>query len=423
VKYQNIVRAILAKPWAIDPESVAWAAILDVLSLRAAGDVLTDAEIEARIAAAANGPRSGPARNRNVAVIPIYGVITPRGNMMARTSGGTTAESIRNEFRAALADSEVDGIVFDVDSPGGAVEGINELAEEIRAARGVKPIAAVANHMAASAAYWAIAGVDEIVATGSASVGSIGVFTAHQDVSAAMEREGVVTTLISAGKYKVEGNQFAPLAEEARDNIQEQVDGWYAMMTNSIAKGRGIKGADVRKSYGEGRTFMADKALAAGLVDRIDSLDNTIRRVARGQVGGRPAGGSVSLRGQTIIVGEYGPEEFLTTTEFHPEAGAASPDVLGAGTFGARVEAAAAEIRAIRAEALKRIDIRADEGRGPTAADRLAMSLTVGATVGDEEPEDDEAPEEALTTEEPVAVRHDLEILELAARGGYHLPI
>jgi ClpP class serine protease len=224
LKYQHIIRAVLARPWAIDPESLAWAAVLDVLSLRAAGDRLTDEEISARIAAAQNGPRAGGRRDRNVAVIPMYGVLSPKGDAFARSSGGTTAETLRDEFRAAVADPDIDGIVFDVDSPGGVVEGIGELADEIRGARGTKPIAAVANHMAASAAYWAIAGVDEIVATPSASVGSIGVFTAHQDVSAAMEEKGVKTTLISAGKYKVEGNQFEALGGDGPRHVRRRPD-------------------------------------------------------------------------------------------------------------------------------------------------------------------------------------------------------
>lgn len=422
-KFQHITRAILARPWAIDPDSIAWAAILDVLSIRAAGEILTDAEIEARIAAASNGPRGGGGRSRNVAVIPVYGPISPRMSMMARSSGGTSAETIRDSFREALADADVDGIVFDVDSPGGVVEGIDELAAEIRAGRGQKPIAAVANHVAASAAYWIASAADEFVATPSATVGSIGVFTAHQDVSAALEAEGIRTTLISAGKYKTEGNRFEALGEEARAAIQADVDAWYGTMTASIAKGRGVSVDVVRGSaYGEGRSIMARKALDAGVIDRIDSLENTIRRVGRGSVGSKPAD---KVAGAPYLVGVEGPETFswdagvLLTHE----------DAAGAAvSFSDRVEAVAAEAGSLAGEARKRAELRADEGRSlsPAVRDGLVVLADSLRGIAEAEPDGEEPEEEPEnpTPDEPakVAIRGDLAILEAATAGGYVLP-
>ena len=433
MKYQHIVRAILSRPWAIDPESLAWSAICDVLAIRASGDHLTAEEIRAGLetAAAANGARGGARTDRNVAVIPVYGVLSPRVEAMTSASGGTSAEMVRDSFRAALTNPDIDGIVFDVDSPGGVVEGIDELAAEIRDARGQKPIAAVANHMAASAAYWAVAGVDELVATPSASVGSIGVFTAHQDVSAAMEAKGVRTTLISAGKYKVEGNQYEPLGEEARVDIQAMVDSWYDTMVHSIAKGRGVGVDVVRDTYGEGRVLRAKRALERGMVDRIDSLDNTIRRVARGTVGRdrskAAAAFTPGIRVASLAAGE--------TTDDRDGAGAAT-------SFAARAEAAAAEVVAIGELARKRAELRAEEGRAPSPADgaaiaALARSVAELPGVEVEETETTETTttettetveEESTSTEAPATPeanrrrRVDLELLEAATRGGYALP-
>jgi len=418
-KYQHIVRAVLARPWAIDPESLAWAAILDVLAIRASGEAIPDQEIDARISAAQNGPRTGGRRERNVAVIPVYGVLTPRASLMARSSGGTTAESVRDEFRAALGDPDVDGIVFDVDSPGGVVEGINELAEEIRAARGQKPIAAVANHMSASAAYWAMAGADELVATPSASVGSIGIFTAHQDVSAAMEREGIRTTLISAGKYKVEASQYEALGDEARAAIQEQVDSWYDTMVGTIAKARGVSAETVRTGYGEGRTLLARKALQAGMIDRIDSLENTVRRVAKGVVGRQPAG--APGRSGAYLVG-------IDLARDGAEDGAGrQAEAATASTFSARINAATAELQAIGEAVRKRTAVRAEEGRAPSAADLEALTGLVTALgelplVPDPETDPEETEGEPADTEASTRYRADLELLEAAARGGYSLP-
>jgi signal peptide peptidase SppA len=238
-RFPHLIRAVLARPWAIDEESVAWAAICDVLALRAAGGALTDGEIQARIDAAAVGPRAGGGRDGAVAVVPLYGVISPRMNLMSAMSGGTTAEGFVRSFRAALADPDVTGILIDVDSPGGNVQGITEAAAVVREARGRKPIVAIANHDAYSAAYWIASQADEVVVSPSGGVGSIGIIGGHQDISEAQAKAGVKTTLISAGKYKTEGNPYEPLGDEARAEMQRRADAFMAIFAGDVAKGRG----------------------------------------------------------------------------------------------------------------------------------------------------------------------------------------
>jgi signal peptide peptidase SppA len=283
-RFPHLIRAVLARPWAIDEESVAWAAICDVLALRAAGGSLTDGEIQARIEAAAVGPRAGGGRDGAVAVVPLYGVISPRMNLMSAMSGGTTAEGFVRSFRAALADPEVTGILIDVDSPGGNVQGITEAAAVVREARGQKPIVAMANHDAYSAAYWIASQADEVVVSPSGGVGSIGIIGAHQDISEAQAKAGVKTTLISAGKYKTEGNPYEPLGDEARAEMQRRADAFMSIFAGDVAKGRGTAVAKVRSDFGQGRTVLAKDALAAGMVDRIDTFENTVRRLGSGRV-------------------------------------------------------------------------------------------------------------------------------------------
>lgn len=296
-RFAHIISAILAHPWAIDRGSEAWGAMCDILAMRAAGDRLDPSEITAAIevAAASNGARGGGGRAGTVAVIPIYGVISPRVSSTSRMSGGTNAETISREFDAALRDAEVDGIVLDVDSPGGNVMGIDELAAQIRDARGTKPISAVANHSALSAAYYIASAADEVVVSASGRVGSIGVIAAHQDISAAQEKLGVRTTVITAGKFKGEGNEFAPLSDEARAAFQADADTYYGMFVRAVAKGRGVPTDQVRAGFGEGRSVLARAALDQGMADRIDTLDNTIRRVARGAVTARPVAAPSAL--------------------------------------------------------------------------------------------------------------------------------
>lgn len=141
---------------------------------------------------------------------------------------------------------------------------------------------AIANHLAASAAYWIGSAADELVVTPSGEVGAIGVFAAHEDISKSLEMEGIAISLISAGKYKTEGNPYEPLSDEARAAIQAEVDGYYDMFVKAVARNRGVKPADVRGGFGEGRVVRAQQAVSLGMADRIATLDETIERLQRG---------------------------------------------------------------------------------------------------------------------------------------------
>jgi capsid assembly protease len=278
--YPHLVAAVYDHPWAIHDGTMN--IILGILAGRVGGIKLSPDEIEARLveARADHGPREGRRRESNVAVVPIYGVITPRGGMMANSSGGTSVESIRNDFRAALHDPEVDAIAFDVDSPGGAVDGIPELADEIFSARGQKPMTAIANTMAASAALWLAASADRIVASPSAQVGSIGVMAVHQDKSEKYAKDGVKHTLIKSAPFKNEATDTQPLSDEAQAAIQADVDHYDGMFTAHMAQGRGVTPEAVRSSFGQGRMLVADRALTAGLIDGIQGFEGAVYDLA-----------------------------------------------------------------------------------------------------------------------------------------------
>lgn len=276
-RYPHVVRAVRETPWAILEETY-WT-ILEFVEVRASGGVLSDEEIQARIGA-------GPARRDyqvagSVAILPVYGVLTPRADLMSEISGGTSVQRLTEDFRAAVADEGVSAIALDIQSPGGSTDLIPELAAEMRAARGSKPIVAIANTRAASGAYWLGAQADEFIVSPSGDVGSVGVFAVHNDVSQLQEKAGVKTTLISAGPFKTEGTQFAPLTDEAKQAMQERVDEMYGMFVADLAKGRGVSVDTVRSDFGQGRMLSAKKALDAGMVDRIDTLDATVRRLSR----------------------------------------------------------------------------------------------------------------------------------------------
>jgi len=212
-----------------------------------------------------------------VAVIPLSGVITPRASFLSMLfGGGGGLVTFRDNFRDAVQSPDIGAIVIDIDSPGGIISLVPETAAEVRAARGSKPIIAVCNTMAASAAYWIASQADEVVCTTSGEAGSIGVYMVHEDYSKWNERVGVSPTYIKAGKYKAEGNPDEPLSEAGSAAWQQEVDDLYSMFLDAVAAGRGVSADDVGKGYGEGRCILAARALEAGLIDRIDTLETVI---------------------------------------------------------------------------------------------------------------------------------------------------
>ena len=218
-----------------------------------------------------------------IAVLPLYGVITQRGNMIEDVSGpgSVSTQKFAAALRQALADESVSQILIDIDSPGGSVYGVSELGDAILSARAQKPVVAIANSLAASAAYWVGSQASEFYVTAGGEVGSIGVWQAHQDYSKAMDEAGVKTTLISAGKFKVEGNPYAPLDEEAQGFMQSRVDDYYASFTKAVAKGRGVPITQVREGMGQGRVLGADAALAQNMVDGIASFDQVLSKMQK----------------------------------------------------------------------------------------------------------------------------------------------
>ncbi len=275
----HVRRLIAETPWAMLPTHLA--ALVEIVERRAAAATLTADEIQERITAGP-GLKSSYAEG-DVAVLPIYGAVVPRANLFTDISGATSLQRFQAALRQAAADPTIAAILLDVNSPGGCVDLVPETAADIRAARGQKPVVAVCNTMAASAAYWLACQADEVVITPSGSAGSIGVFLAHDDVSAAMEMEGVKTTLIAAGRYKVEGNCYEPLTDEARQTLEGLVRDFYGMFTADVAKGRGVTAADVRGGFGEGRLLYGKAAVAAGLADRVDTFDNALGGMLRGK--------------------------------------------------------------------------------------------------------------------------------------------
>ncbi len=285
MKQPLLIAEFLSTPWALMPER--FNALTAVLARWSQGVPASEAVMDRidadRTAREARRQAVSSAAGGGIAVLPLYGVITQRGNLVDDVSGpgSVSTQVFAQALRQALADDTVSQILIDIDSPGGSVYGVSELADEIAAARTQKPVVAIANSLAASAAYWLGAQAAELYVTPGGEVGSIGVWQAHFDYSQALAAEGVTPTLISAGKYKVEGNPYAPLDEEAQGFMQSRVNDYYGAFTKAVARGRAVPIAQVREGMGQGRVLGSEAALAENMVDGVATFDDVIRKMRR----------------------------------------------------------------------------------------------------------------------------------------------
>lgn len=186
----------------------------------------------------------------------------------------TGYDYIVRAFERGMEDGSVQRIAMMLDSPGGEVAGCFDAADKVFAMRGTKPIQAFVNESAYSAAYaWATV-ADKISMTRTAGVGSIGVVTAHMDVSGAMEKAGLKITFIHAGDHKVDGNPYQGLPDEVKARIQARINSMYTIFTSTAARNLGIEESAVIAT--QARTYGADEAVALGLAHEVLALDEAL---------------------------------------------------------------------------------------------------------------------------------------------------
>lgn len=270
--YEHLLAWIGRETWAIEPAKAQ--EILAFLALR-----LDSGESAERIHPSRE--RSIRDREGSTAIIPIHGVMAQRPLPGGSTGRSASSENIGRQVDQAASDPAVKAIVLHIDSPGGSVAGTRELAAKVRAARDAKPVIAQVDSLAASAAYWVASQATEVVSTPGGDVGSIGVIAVHENIAGMLEKEGIQNTIISAGKYKAEGHPFGPLGDEARAHFQGLVDEAYRDFIDAVAGGRGVPTKTVEAHYGEGRLLPAPRALTAGMIDRVQTFDETLARFAR----------------------------------------------------------------------------------------------------------------------------------------------
>ena len=225
-----------------------------------------------------NGMSVAPYRMKDgTAIIEIVGELVNRGAWIGADSGMVSYEGLTHQLTMAARDSRVQGILLDIESPGGEAVGAFELAATVRNVAKEKPVVAFVNGMAASGGYAIASGASRRVSVPSGLSGSIGVVMMHVDMSHALHNRGLKPTFIFAGKHKVDGNAFEPLPDEVRERFQKEVDQFYGMFVDAVSAGTGLSAEAIRAT--EAQMYMGDDAKGIGLVDAIGTFDDAMSEV------------------------------------------------------------------------------------------------------------------------------------------------
>lgn len=231
-----------------------------------------------------------------IAVIPVIGTLVRRTVGLEAQSGLTSYIGLEEQLDAALNDNSIKGILLDIDSPGGESGGVFDFADRIYAASQVKPIYAVVNEDAFSAAYIIAAAAQRIFIPRTGGAGSIGVIAVHLDESKAEAEAGLTYTAIYAGARKNDLSPHEPLSDPARSNLQIEVDRIYRIFTRVISHYRGLDEDFIKGT--EAGLYFGENAIKAGLADQIGTFDDALNAIAQ----------KVSKPNATRKIGQY-PED------------------------------------------------------------------------------------------------------------------
>ncbi|MBX6330196.1 MAG: S49 family peptidase, partial [Pseudolabrys sp.] len=308
-----------------------------------------------------------------IAVVSVIGTLVSRSAYLDAASGLVSYGDIGDAIAGAMSDPAVRGVILDVDSAGGEVGGLFDLVDRIRALRAAsdKPLWAVANESALSAAYAIASAADRLYVTRTGEVGSIGVVAVHVDESGADAKAGLSWTFVFAGEHKIDANAHEPLSERARAAIQADVDRLYAEFCALVAANRGLSPETVRGTKAE--VYRGELAIRAGLADRLGTLDLAIAEMAAALDRAAPSRAIINptlKRSLSMATNET--EQFQDQSHEPQPAAAAPPAVTQAASDTAPPASTTAKASAderLRAELAEVVAIAAQAARLGVAVD------------------------------------------------------
>ncbi|WP_425974005.1 S49 family peptidase [Tepidimonas sp. HKU78] len=216
-----------------------------------------------------------------IAILPILGTLVRRSSYIGAASGLTSYHDIEAMAEAAFADPEVRAVLLEIDSSGGEAGGVFDLAQRLRqlAQASGKPLWAIADEAALSAAYAIACAADRLWLTRTAEVGSIGVVAVHVDESVADAKAGLNYTFLHAGAHKVDGHPHAPLPASVAADIQADIEQLHDQFIALVAGFRRLTPEAIRDT--EARVYRGEAALRVGLADRIGTRADAITALQR----------------------------------------------------------------------------------------------------------------------------------------------
>lgn len=261
---KRVLAHILDTPWLITEESLR--TIVEIANR----ENPTPEAIAAQLGRPLDHTHQVTVRN-GVATVPIEGPMFRHADLFTEISGATTYGQLATDLTVALNDPKVHAILLAIDSPGGEVTGLAELAKMIRAADAQKPVVAYVEGMAASAAYWLASAAREIVALDTALLGSIGARMTIVDQRERIAKTGVKVYDIVSSQSPAKVSD--PATQEGYARIQRTIDSLAAVFISEVASHRGVSEAKVIADFGQGDVLVGSAAVTAGLADRLGTYE------------------------------------------------------------------------------------------------------------------------------------------------------
>ncbi|WP_202303703.1 S49 family peptidase [Dryocola clanedunensis] len=287
------------------------------------GELITGEQLPAELAMFGDERQSARRTyqvSNRIAVIPVSGTLVSKGSFMNSLSGMTGYNTIISTLQQAINDPDVDGILLDMDTPGGMVSGAFDCADNIARMREIKPIWSLANDMNCSAGQLIASATSRRLVTQTARTGSIGVLMAHSNYAGKLEQDGVEITLIHSGARKVDGNPTEKLPEDVRARFQAQIDATRQMFAQSVAKHGSMSIEQVLAT--EAAVYSGAESLEIGLADEL-VLNTDAVAVMRDAIGSktltRNSGGMMS-KDTTTANSQPGNEALENTTMSTPHS-------------------------------------------------------------------------------------------------------
>ena len=321
------------------------------------------------------------AKYGNVAVVGIKGSLINGYAGFMGYFGYTGYGDVKAAVSQALADDSISSILLDVDSGGGQVAGVHDLSKFLAKAGKMKPMITYTGGTMASAALWSGSSGKKVFASESATVGSLGILVMHVDRTEQLAKEGLKVTVIRAGDKKALSNPYEKLSEEAKAEMEDQAQAFYSLFLGHVAEQRGLNAEVADEKFGQGRVFIGQQAVDAGLVDKLGTFEEALAEAVKlGEASNKRNLRSQAAPGtrQSTMAGHNAAIETTPTsqmpTELSPEALAAAEAGVDLAPPTAQVDPQVAVLQA-EVEQLK-ADLATAKADAETAAAASAQALT-----------------------------------------------